>query len=94
MPPQRTYNERRARVHLTKKKHAYVHTHAYNVHVMPINVLRIFSYPKFCCLIFHSVRPPARTESLCHIVFSTSAPLGALVLLVASDVPCRVLRVA
>ena len=73
---------------------------------------------------FHSVWPPARTESLCHIgfllvclfvcvfakcdkivpnfkvelrwlpltestQFSMSAPLGALVLLVASDVTCR-----
>ena len=41
----------RARVHLTKKR-AHVHARACNVHVVPINVLRIFSYPKFCCLIF------------------------------------------
>ena len=51
MPPRRTYNERRARVHLTKKR-AHVHARACNVHVVPTNVLRIFSYPKFCCLIF------------------------------------------
>ena len=51
MPPRRTYNERRVRVHLTKKR-AHVHARACKVHVVPINVLRIFSYPKFCCLIF------------------------------------------
>ena len=51
MPPRRTYNERRARVHLTKKR-AHEHERAHNVYVVPINVLRIFSYPKFCCLIF------------------------------------------
>ena len=37
----------RARVHLTKKR-AHVHARACNVHVVPTNVLRIFSYPKFC----------------------------------------------
>ncbi len=51
MPPQQTYNERRARVHLMKKR-AHVHAHACNVHVVPINVLRMFLYPKFSCLIF------------------------------------------
>ena len=51
MPPQRTDNERRIRVHLMKKR-AHVHAPACNVHVVPINVLKIFSYPKFSCLIF------------------------------------------
>ena len=51
MPPRRTYNERRVRVHLMKKR-AHVLAHACNVHVVPINVLRIFSNPQFCCLIF------------------------------------------
>ena len=46
MLPRRTDNERRARVHLTKKR-AHVHARACNVHVVPINVLIIFSYHKF-----------------------------------------------
>ena len=35
-----------------RKKRAHMHVRAYNVHVVPIIVLRIFSYPKFWCLTF------------------------------------------
>ena len=51
MPPRWTYNERRVRVHLMKKR-AHVHARACNVHVVPINFLIMFSYPKFGCLTF------------------------------------------
>ena len=43
-------------------------------------------FHKFSKLNFSGFRRPNRLK------FSTSAPLGALVLLVASDVPCRVSR--
>ena len=39
-----------------RKKRAHVHAHACNVLVVPTNVLRIFSYPKFCCLIFSTIK--------------------------------------
>ena len=42
--------------HIPSKKGTWICpntcTHACNVHVVPIIVLKIFSYPKFCCLIF------------------------------------------
>ena len=58
MPKHHVYNKRRVRVHLTKKKHAHVHACACNMHVVPINVLRMFSYPKRLVRMTVDLPPP------------------------------------